>query len=70
MCVASDVTPFDFSVDPAFSDVLDVLVTVDLPTAPRALLRRYMGEEAAAAYLRCHGAATTASDDAAARRSA
>lgn len=44
----------DFSVDPAFGDVLDVLVTVDLPTAPAALLRRYMGEAAAASYLDHH----------------
>ena len=50
----------DFSVDPAFGDVLDVLVTVDLPTAPRALLRRYMGDEAAAAYLRQHAGSTEA----------
>lgn len=46
----------DFSVDPAFGDVLDVLVTVDLPTAPRALLRRYMGDEAAESYIRQHRA--------------
>ena len=44
----------DFSVDPAFSQVLDALVAVDLPAAPRALLRRYMGEEAADAYLAHH----------------
>ena len=54
----------DFSVDPAFGDVLDVLVTVDLPTAPRALLRRYMGEDAAESYLkRHHGSTTTAARD-------
>jgi putative hemolysin len=49
----------DFSVDASFSDVLDVLVTVDLPSAPRALLRRYMGEAAADAYLRHHAGTTT-----------
>jgi putative hemolysin len=48
----------DFSVDPAFGNVLDVLVTVDLPTAPRALLHRYMGEDAAASYLHHHRRAT------------
>jgi putative hemolysin len=50
----------DFSVDPAFSGVLDVLVTVDLPSAPRALLRRYMGDSAADAYLRHHSDASLA----------
>jgi putative hemolysin len=62
----------DFSVDPAFGDVLDVLVTVDLPTAPRALLRRYMGEAAAASYLDHHREATpiVTRDDAPLRRSA
>jgi putative hemolysin len=62
----------DFSVDPAFGDVLDVLVTVDLPTAPRALLRRYMGAEAAASYLDHHHRAKAAvnRDDAPLRRSA
>ena len=44
----------DFSVDPAFSNVLDVLVTIDLPGAPRALLRRYMGDAGADAYLARH----------------
>jgi len=44
----------DFSVDPAFGDVLDVLVSIDLPTAPRALLRRYMGNAAADDYLAHH----------------
>jgi putative hemolysin len=44
----------DFSIDPAFSNVLDALVAVDLPAAPRALLRRYMGEDGADAYLAHH----------------
>jgi putative hemolysin len=44
----------DFSVDPAFSHVLDALVAIDLPAAPRALLRRYMGPDAADAYLAHH----------------
>lgn len=62
----------DFSVDPAFGDVIDVLVTVDLPTAPRALLRRYMGAEAAASYLDHHRRARPVvnRDDAPLRRSA
>lgn len=41
----------DFSVDPGFSHVLDVLVAIDLPAAPRALLNRYMGDAEADAYL-------------------
>ena len=44
----------DFSVDPAFSGVLDALVAIDLPGAPRALLERYMGHSEAAAYLARH----------------
>jgi putative hemolysin len=48
----------DFSVDPAFGDVLDLLVTVDLPAAPLSLLRRYMGKGAAEAYLRQHHGST------------
>lgn len=39
------------SIDPAFSDVLDVLTVVDLPSAPPALLRRFMGAAHADAYL-------------------
>jgi hypothetical protein len=38
----------------AFNDVLDALVVVDLPRAPEALLRRYMGREAARAYRAHH----------------
>jgi putative hemolysin len=62
----------DFSVDPAFAGVLDVLVTVDLPTAPYSLLRRYMGEDAAASYLDHHrkAAPVVIRDDALSRRSA
>lgn len=51
----------DFSVDPAFSNVLDVLVSIDLPTAPRALLKRYMGETGADAYLAHHWRAAAVS---------
>lgn len=43
-----------FNIDRAFGDALDALVVVDLPRAPAALLRRYMGCEAARAYLACH----------------
>jgi putative hemolysin len=43
-----------FNVDPEFSDVLDGLMMVDLPRANPALLARYMGQEAAAAYVARH----------------
>jgi putative hemolysin len=40
-----------FNVDPDFSDVLDGLMLADLTTVDRALLKRYMGREQAAAFL-------------------
>jgi hypothetical protein len=43
-----------FNIDRSFGDALDVLVVVDLPRAPVTLLRRYMGRDAADAYLACH----------------
>lgn len=45
---------FAFNIDSAFNDALDVLVAVDLPGAPAALLRRYMGIDGARAYLASH----------------
>ena len=53
----------DFSVDPGFSHVLDVLVAIDLPAAPRALLERYMGGAEAGAYLAHHQRRTTSAVD-------
>jgi putative hemolysin len=46
-----------FSVDPAFGHVVDALMVVDLPQAPVSMLRRYMGAEAAQAYLASHAEA-------------
>jgi hypothetical protein len=43
-----------FSVDPAFGHVVDALMVVDLPQAPASMLRRYMGAEAAQAYVARH----------------
>jgi len=40
-----------FNIDPRFSNVLDVLMMADLRRAPRPILERYMGREAAAAFL-------------------
>ena len=40
-----------FNVDPRFSNVLDVLMMADLRRAPQPILQRYMGREAAAAFL-------------------
>ena len=40
-----------FSVDPAFQHVVDCLLLVDLQTASRDVLEKYMGTEAAQAYL-------------------
>lgn len=45
-----------FSEDPAFGNVLDGLVVVDLLDVDRPLLARYLGREAAAAFLAAHGA--------------
>jgi hypothetical protein len=43
-----------FNVDPDFSDVLDVLVMVDLRETPQKTLARYMGRDGAAAFLENH----------------
>jgi putative hemolysin len=43
-----------FNVDDQFNNALDVLVVVDLPNAPAALLRRYMGSDDARAYAAMH----------------
>ena len=40
-----------FNVDPEFSNVLDVLIMVDLRRTSRKILNRYMGREGAAAFL-------------------
>jgi putative hemolysin len=40
-----------FNVDPAFSNVLDALIVVDLRAAPSRLLARFMGREEALRYL-------------------
>lgn len=45
-----------FSEDPAFGNVLDGLVVVDLLDVDRALLTRYLGREAAATFLAAHRA--------------
>lgn len=44
-----------FNVDPAFSDVLDALIRVDLTKADPKVLSRYMDAEGAARFLRFHG---------------
>lgn len=44
-------TLLEFNVDPAFSDVLDALVMVDLRQAPAGVLARYMGEAGHRAFL-------------------
>ena len=46
-----------FSVDPAFGHVVDALMVVDLARAPEPMLRRYMGTDAALAYLAKHAGA-------------
>jgi putative hemolysin len=43
-----------FNVDHDFNNALDGLVVVDLPNAPAALLRRYMGSDDARAYVALH----------------
>lgn len=44
-----------FSVDPAFGNVVDGLIVVDLREVDHRLLARYLGPEAAAAFLAAHG---------------
>ena len=43
-----------FNIDPAFSNALDALIIVDLTQTDRRMLERYMGEEAAGAFLSYH----------------
>lgn len=43
-----------FNVDPAFGNALDGLIVVDLPKAPARQIRRYMGDDLYAAYMRHH----------------
>jgi putative hemolysin len=43
-----------FNVDPEFSNVLDVLIMVDLRRTSPKILRRYMGREGTASFLACH----------------
>lgn len=43
-----------FNVDPEFSDVLDVLLAVDLTATDPRVLEKYMGREGAAAFLSHH----------------
>ena len=45
-----------FNVDRGFSDALDALITVDLRTAPPAMLERFLGKPGAAAFAACHAA--------------
>ena len=49
-----------FHVDPAFSNTLDGLVLVDLRRTEKSILDRYMGREAAAAFLCAHGIVSAA----------
>ena len=44
-----------FNVDPAFSHVVDCLLLVDLPATRPDVLAKYMGRDAAAAYLAAQG---------------
>jgi putative hemolysin len=44
-----------FNVDPAFGDVLDGLMLVDLLDVERAILTRYMGRENVATFYAYHG---------------
>lgn len=43
-----------FNVDQRFSNCLDALIIVDITKAPVPALRRYMGKEAADAFLAAH----------------
>jgi putative hemolysin len=45
-----------FNVDPAFGDVLDALMMVDLTAVDRSILNRYFGRREAAAFLAHHTA--------------
>lgn len=45
-----------FNIDPAFGDVLDGLVLVDLTTVEPPILNRYLGKDGAAGFLKHHNA--------------
>jgi len=49
-----------FNIDPAFSDVLDGLILLDLTQTDPRILERFMGEEGAASFLEYHRRATEA----------
>jgi putative hemolysin len=62
-----------FNVDPAFGNVLDALIVVDLTRTPETILRRYMGPDQAREFLAYHrmmAAADAAPEDLRCRRSA
>ncbi len=44
-----------FNLDPAFGDVLDALVLIDLTEVPTPLLTRYLGKDGRPAFLTHHG---------------
>ncbi len=44
-----------FNIDPEFGDCMDGLILVDIPNMPRKMMDRFMGPEAAEAYLAHHG---------------
>ncbi len=48
-------TLLSFNVDPAFSDVIDGLILVDLLRADRKLIQRYLGMEGSASFYEYHG---------------
>jgi len=54
---------FAYSIDPAFSDVLDAMVLVDLLAVPVSVLGRYMGAAAAQEYRAWHTADLSALTD-------
>lgn len=44
-----------FNIDPDFGDCMDGLIMVDIPNTPRKMMDRFLGAEAAEAYLAFHG---------------
>lgn len=57
-----------FNLDPEFGDVLDGLMLVDLTRVARPILDRFMGREAARAFLAFHGSRADQSDTGEAQR--
>jgi len=49
-----------FNIDPAFNNTLDGLFLVELPKSPPRILEKYLGSEAASAYLARHRERTAA----------